>query len=727
MRWRIACRAVVCCCAVIISCHAAPGVHVDKLPPFATYFVSTDDHQIVNPYSIAAPTLFPEQLWKDMQDSLSHQIMQVPGSEHSYIPSLVITPQNDESLLFTWNYDNRGDYNQNGIVDAADLITIADYFGIKSDDRIWENARVADGNGDGEVNVSDITPIAQNWLTRINGYFIQESATSDAPDSWSDIVNVQISDGFIPSGSGGLKFSRNHDTPKAYYYYNLVPYYLENEKLILYNAVENVRFIPPLPNSPGNFKINTASRSSHIPLEWSLVPWAYGYYIYRDTTRSPYVHVGDVISWNDTKVYDHYQHVYWIQSENPVGRSSISEPITGILSIGIERDDWYMPFRDSCHSATSGTHGPSLPQEKWFFTPSEPAPDPTCEPKLLGPPAVDVTNSIYVTMNYSNDKYTYNEEGSIYKIKQNGSLDWRFILPKSAAPGVSIGANKEIYIATKPISSGGGELYAISSDGNKLWSIAQTGSPFSSAPALGPDDSIYPGCLIEEGGKTGWSSLNGDGSLNWICSDVKATTKSVAAISWNGTLYVCNQISPIAPASSECVAITPNSGAVEWKYQFYSESHCSPCIAPNGMIVFASGDENRLYALKPDGTEYWQISLAVSSETSPVATPDGFIYCGSTDGSIYKIDSQGDVRWSFAVGGTLTEASAAIDGAGTVYIGSPTGMFYAINPDGTEKWHYDARIEPDDYINSSAAIGPDGTIYVVTAKGTLHAIGEAGT
>ncbi|MEZ5336879.1 MAG: hypothetical protein R3F46_01315 [bacterium] len=71
-----------------------------------------------------------------------------------------------------WLYMFPGDYDQNGTVNAADLVPLAQHFGADADreaamDFGWFPAGtmqyVVDGNFDGEINLGDIVPIAGNF------------------------------------------------------------------------------------------------------------------------------------------------------------------------------------------------------------------------------------------------------------------------------------------------------------------------------------------------------------------------------------------------------------------------------------------------------------------------------------------------------------------------------------------------------------------------------------
>jgi len=71
----------------------------------------------------------------------------------------------------SWEERNIGDYNNNGLVEVADLTPVGIYFNQEvatADDPAL--LAIADGNLDGFVTVHDITPIGQNFGARIDGF-----------------------------------------------------------------------------------------------------------------------------------------------------------------------------------------------------------------------------------------------------------------------------------------------------------------------------------------------------------------------------------------------------------------------------------------------------------------------------------------------------------------------------------------------------------------------------
>ncbi len=76
---------------------------------------------------------------------------------------------------------------------------------------------------------------------------------------------------------------------------------------------------------------------------------------------------------------------------------------------------------------------------------------------------------------------------------------------------------------------------------------------------------------------------------------------------------------------------------------------CSPSIGPDGTIYVVSV-AGILYALNPDGTEKWHLSIGSESWGAPAIGSGGTIYvAGTKNGKLYAITDSGIVRWTFTV------------------------------------------------------------------------------
>lgn len=87
----------------------------------------------------------------------------------------------------TWLYYNQGDYDQNGEVNISDLTPLGMHFGETGPFNPATALSCVDGDNNGELNLADITPIAVNFGHRVSGFHVYYSAsTSDYPTSSSD-------------------------------------------------------------------------------------------------------------------------------------------------------------------------------------------------------------------------------------------------------------------------------------------------------------------------------------------------------------------------------------------------------------------------------------------------------------------------------------------------------------------------------------------------------------
>ena len=97
--------------------------------------------------------------------------------DFSYAPDLT---------LCYWFYQNQGDYDQNGEVNISDLTPLAIHFGKAAAGGSFAFSSVesvVDGDGNGLINISDITPIGVNFGNRVTDFNIYGGPLSNYPQS----------------------------------------------------------------------------------------------------------------------------------------------------------------------------------------------------------------------------------------------------------------------------------------------------------------------------------------------------------------------------------------------------------------------------------------------------------------------------------------------------------------------------------------------------------------
>lgn len=110
----------------------------------------------------------------------------------------------DESSSLQWSHRMKGDYDNNGEVNISDITPIAIYFGEMGPFADDSPQKVVDGDGNGEINIADVTPIGINFSRRVTGYNIFSSNNGDdlalPAVQLPAVQNVAFGDGSVMPG-----------------------------------------------------------------------------------------------------------------------------------------------------------------------------------------------------------------------------------------------------------------------------------------------------------------------------------------------------------------------------------------------------------------------------------------------------------------------------------------------------------------------------------------------
>jgi len=170
--------------------------------------------------------------------------------------------------------------------------------------------------------------------------------------------------------------------------------------------------------------------------------------------------------------------------------------------------------------------------------------------------------------------------------------------------------------------------------------------------------------------------------------------------------------------------IGPSKPTVKWVFNTGGVICSSPVIDTNGTIYVGS-DDQKLYAVNPNGTKKWAFNTGASITATAGIGSDGTVYIG-TMSDFEAINGNGKRKWVFKTGYSI-ESAPAIGRDGTIYLtsASANGSLHAIMPNGTQKW-VSTMEGGEAFFSSSPAIGEDGTIYVGCNSGNIYAITSHG-
>lgn len=309
-------------------------------------------------------------------------------------------------------------------------------------------------------------------------------------------------------------------------------------------------------------------------------------------------------------------------------------------------------------------------------------------------------------------------------------------------PSPLVGADGTIFLA-------GEALWALRPDGSQLWKKDLTvGYDFPRTPALAPDGTLY----AVGGGKL-FALDSVTGQERWTFLDQQLITSPLVGI--DGTVYVGSEgalyaldsqyhsqrwsqpIPELFPypaqgtdgsllvvAGFSLLALDSKDGTIHWKFTpGDGKSRLSPpSVAGDGTILFGTtagsvskGEQSRLYAVRPDGTQLWEALPGAGIPFAPAVSTDGTIYAADEEGVLHAVNADGIATWVYAANGPL-RASPTIDSRGTVLVCSADQYLYAIQPDGSPRWKLLLGAIP----GTPAVLGEEDTIGLTTLDGVFR-------
>jgi outer membrane protein assembly factor BamB len=224
----------------------------------------------------------------------------------------------------------------------------------------------------------------------------------------------------------------------------------------------------------------------------------------------------------------------------------------------------------------------------------------------------------------------------------------------------------------------------------------------NTSPVTGTDRAVF---IHAPNGKLFAMDAN-TGSKIWEAEVYGDTTP---AIGQNGTIYTLSAANVNHGEAGYLYAVNLDTGKLEWKLHLSDQNmgQCALAVGEDGTIYVSSkGEDNRLYAVNPDGSLKFKISLD-SNLTPPAIAKNGTIYVGSEKGILYAFNNDGSKKWQFEPKTPITVAPV-IGADGTVYACAGTMIFALDSKKSDVLWRYNA----EENITTEPIIDSKGNIYI---------------
>jgi hypothetical protein len=290
----------------------------------------------------------------------------------------------------------------------------------------------------------------------------------------------------------------------------------------------------------------------------------------------------------------------------------------------------------------------------------------------------------------------------------SGIINWEIdsVYMKS---GISIGVDSTIYFVS--IDKPG--LYAVRPDGTIKWICKEVSSnqEVITTPLVAKDGTIYVG-----GGLNGiLYAVNKDGILKWQLPTLGFLYHVGLNIGIDGTIYLLNGNTQ---TTAKLVAVNP-SGSIDWYYEnpmINYSTYSGTSISPDGKTIYVPGNGPSIFAIDLQ-THQPKWSFGQSKFVNiPVIDSDGNIYLLSRSDtinegktSIFCLNSEGNIRWSFILNKDHKLLDGTIDKFGNYYFAYDS--LYSIDFNGRLRWKLSLN-----GITGSIVNDKDGNIYFTLDK-----------
>lgn len=246
----------------------------------------------------AVPDSVDPVLWSELTSRLAEQLQEygtqrrsseAPMGDANQVSDLVLE---ESSGMLQWTLQSSGDYDQNGEVNIADLVPLALHFSQHAENTgnpalsLLHDANsggfardsvesVVDGDGNGEINIADVTPIGLYFHNGISGYRVYGStswqdypASDSEPSRITALAELPLASALGNSASGRLSFEYELDTVQPEMAYWVRPYQGDSEGVASILA-GNTALLPSSSLSFSGISPASATPGSIVRLEFN--------------------------------------------------------------------------------------------------------------------------------------------------------------------------------------------------------------------------------------------------------------------------------------------------------------------------------------------------------------------------------------------------------------------------------------------------------------------------
>lgn len=163
-------------------------------------------------------------------------------------------------------------------------------------------------------------------------------------------------------------------------------------------------------------------------------------------------------------------------------------------------------------------------------------------------------------------------------------------------------------------------------------------------------------------------------------------------------------------------AINLETHAEAWRFQVKTSAFAAPVLTGDGQLL-VGGYNNILYSLDPaDASENWQFAQARDRWIGSPLVAEETIYAPNADYSLYALDMDGNLLWSFKADQSIWGTPVTDDEL--VYFGTLGSKVYALDvATGELAW----EVEMDGAVLGSPVL-QDGMLYFGLFNGALTAL-----